>query len=202
MINSTLAKKNGNTVLEKHLEKNKNVDPDITPRGVYDVFCIDDDLMMRSFLRNTLKQNKNQRVHLFESGEDCLSALRRKQPDIIILDYHLSTQEDDNTILNGLEILEKIKELSPSSNVIMLSSQNEISVAIECLKKGAKDYIIKDNVMSVNIEKAINSVIKSLELRQEILFLSQKIKRDKLLIKGYFFIFLFLIAVVAFLVFK
>lgn len=151
-------------------------------------------------LQKTLKDHFDFAITVFENGEDCVKALGL-QPDIIILDYWLTEGEEDNPIMNGLDVLEKIKEHSPNSKVIMLSSQNEISIAVDCLKKGASDYLNKDVVMSVNVRKSVTSIIRSLELRYEINSLSQTIKRDKLLIRGYFFLVVFMLIMVCFLLF-
>jgi len=82
---------------------------------------------------------------------------------------------------------------------IILSGQNDIEVAVECLKKGAVDYVVKDMVMNVNLQKIFDKIIKSIELKSEIQSLSQVIKRDKLLMRGYLTIILLMAIGLAFL---
>ncbi len=206
MTQEQILKKSVSPVLKKNVNSVLKTNPVIEAPLIhlpdqYRVFCVDDDPMIRIHLRNTLKANKNIHVSLFESGEQCIKSLYQK-PDIVILDFHLSNLEDNSTTMNGLGILEKIKELSPDSKMIMLSSQDKIEVAVRCLKKGATDYIIKDDKMTLNIKKSIDSIVKSIELKSEITELSQKIKRDKLLMKGYFILTVALVFLSVFLLLR
>ena len=156
----------------------------------YRIFMVDDDLMMRKILHRSFADNEDLDIHLFATGEDCIAELAA-QPDIVVLDYHLSIF--DEKVMNGLDVLIKIKQYKPDTKVIMLSSQSEVAVAVQCLKKGAVDYVVKDDTMRLSIKKSVNNVIHRLELKKEIRLLSETVKRDKLLLKGYSAIILFLI---------
>ena len=158
----------------------------------YCLFFIDDSVMIRKMLKQIFAQEEKYDIYTFACGEDCLKELDKK-PDVVVLDFHLS---DDGSLMNGLETLSLIREKNPETNIIMLSNQNKIGVAVECLRKGASDYIIKDDVMSVSIKSAVNKIINSLELKAEISKLSETIKRDKLLIKGYFSIMVIMIILI------
>ncbi len=170
-----------------------------TTTGTYCLFCVDDSLMIRRMLEKVFKNNEQLELFSFANGEDAIEQLD-VYPEVVILDYHLSDHDQD--VMNGLEILRNIREKSPLTKIIMLSSQNEISIAVDCLKKGASDYIIKDDVMSLSVEKSVSSIIKSIELKKEIHTLAEVIKRDKLLIKGYFFVIFALVVLVAFLLLR
>ena len=119
-------------------------------------------------------------------GEDCIKDIP-EQPDIAILDYNLSIHPE---ALNGLQVLEKIIAESPNTQIIMLSAQEQVNVAIECLRKGAVDYVVKDEGIRININKVVSNIIKSIEQKEEIMLLSKTIKRDKLLMKGCLTLFL------------
>ncbi len=67
------------------------------------------------------------------------------------------------TAENGVEILKKIKEASPTSAVIMLSGQDKISVAVECMKNGAYDYVIKSESAFTRIENIFNNIGKHMK---------------------------------------
>ena len=162
----------------------------------YSLFFIDDSLMIRKMLEQVFNKSDTFDLHSFSNGEDAIGQLSI-QPTICVLDFHLS---DDNSLLNGLEILENIRLKSPETKVIMLSNQNEIGIAVNCLKKGASDYVIKDDVMSVSVENAVQKITKSLELKAEIDDLSQVIKRDKLLIKGYFGIIIIMLFIIVLMI--
>lgn len=153
---------------------------------VYKVFIVDDEAMVRKMLEFKLKNREDLELHSFSSGESCMESVKTIKPDIVILDYHMDTEKEG--AMNGLETLLKLVETTPDSQVAMLSSQDNVSVAVDVLKKGAVDYIIKNSVFGVNTESAIDKIIQGLELKAEINELSSRIKRDKLLMRGYFLI--------------
>jgi DNA-binding NarL/FixJ family response regulator len=105
------------------------------------IFVVDDDEMLSMALEDYLTRKTLHEVHLFSTGEECLKHLR-DQPDIIILDYHLNSVTKDAE--NGVKILEHIKKLKRDVQVIMLSSQDAYSVAIQTITRGAEEYVIKD----------------------------------------------------------
>ncbi len=161
----------------------------------YKVFIVDDEAMVRRMLEFKLKNREDLDIHSFSSGEACMENLTLR-PDIIILDYHMDTEKEG--AMNGLDTLLKIVETAPDSQVAMLSSQDNVSVAVDVLKKGAVDYIIKNSVFAINTESAIDKIIQGLELKDEINELSARIKRDKLLMRGYFLIIVALFVLVSY----
>lgn len=149
----------------------------------YKVFLVDDEMMIRRMIEFKLKERTDLEIHSFPSGEACIENLSLK-PEIVILDYHMDVAQEGK--MNGLDTLLQIVENAPDVKVAMLSSQDNVSVAVDVLKKGAVDYIVKDNLYALNAEKAIDKIIQGIELKEEIRKLTETIKRDKLLIRGYF----------------
>lgn len=115
-------------------------------------FIVDDDHFCASLYEQYLKNKNYSDVSYFQNGEECLDHLHLN-PNIIFLDHNM----DD---LNGFEVLKKIKRFNPNIYVVMVSGQENINTAVEALKYGAFDYLMKDgNVcdrMSETIEKIIN----------------------------------------------
>jgi two-component system, OmpR family, response regulator len=105
------------------------------------VFIVDDDQMVRQMMEDKLK-SFNHHVTSFGNGEDCLHYLS-ENPDVVVLDYHLD--KSIREAANGLQILEAIKKNYPNVHVIMLSSQEKYSLALQTIQKGAEQYVIKDN---------------------------------------------------------
>ncbi len=99
------------------------------------VFIVEDDLFNSNVYLKHLETLGFQNVHCFSNGFDCLNNIT-EQPEIILLDYHM----DD---LNGFETLKKIKRFDPNILTVIISGQTDMSVAIDSLKFGAFDYIIK-----------------------------------------------------------
>ncbi|MCX6244851.1 MAG: response regulator [Bacteroidetes bacterium] len=105
------------------------------------IFIVDDDAMLTEALKDYLTRRTPNDIHVFSTGEECLSHLS-ENPDVIILDYYLNTVQKDAA--NGMEILQVIKKHHPGLHVIMLSSQERYAVALQTLQKGAEQYVIKD----------------------------------------------------------
>ena len=156
----------------------------------YTVFLVDDEAMVRRMIEFKLKNRQDLNIQSYSSGEACVENLHQK-PDIIILDYHMDTENENN--MNGLDTLMKVLEVEPDAKVAMLSSQDNVGVAVDVLKKGAADYIVKNSVFAVNTETAIDKIIQGIELKEEIKELTATIKRDKLLMRGYAVIIFFLV---------
>ncbi len=79
-----------------------------------------------------------------------------QNPDVIILDYYLNSV--DKNAINGLETLDRIKAINPEIPVIMLSSQDKIDVAVNCMKHQAFDYIVKSETAFLRLQKTITTI--------------------------------------------
>ncbi len=119
------------------------------------LFIVDDD----PFINQLIIKRFNSEEYLvepFEYGEECIDALDR-DPDLIILDYYFF--KSGVKVLNGMEIFDKIREKKPDVPVIMLSGQDRGDVVLELARKGIDDYIIKDNSLIANLERAISEIL-------------------------------------------
>ncbi len=164
------------------------------PGKAYKVFLVDDEPMVHKMVSGQLKLIETLDIKSFYNGEDMIASINQR-PDIIVLDFHMDTVKKN--AMNGLQTLMKILELSPETKVIMLSSQDAIGTAVSVLKKGAVDYIVKDGVFGVKAKSAVEKVIQGLELNAEIKELTARIKRDKLVMRGFLLIILLLLIAIA-----
>lgn len=121
------------------------------------LFLVDDDALFLKSLEIDFKNQSDIQIETFKSGELCLKQLE-KHPDIIILDYHLNGI--DKNAMNGLDTLDEIKKHKPNLPVIMLSSQDKIDVAINCMHHHAQDYIVKSETAFLRLQKTITSIFK------------------------------------------
>ena len=117
----------------------------------------DNDLYAKSlqtFIQNRFPQLKE--VKTFRIGELCLMELHNN-PDIIIMDYYLNSKYQE--ALNGLEIIEQIKEQKPKTNIIVLSGQEKFNVVLEAIKQHNCLYVQKNqeafNKVSEHIEEIL-----------------------------------------------
>ena len=117
------------------------------------LFIVDDNKLMVTDLKHYLQNRFGLAVNIstFESGESCLKKVD-KDTNIIILDYFLDGK-------NGLEILKLVKEINPKTEVIMLSGNEDVALAIETFRAGAKDYVIKGHASWSKITQLVNMII-------------------------------------------
>jgi CheY-like chemotaxis protein len=121
------------------------------------IFVVDDDPFINRLVTKRFAGN-GFRLDSFENGEDCLKALH-KNPDLVILDYFFLDKADQKS-MNGMEVLDHIKEVKPNLPVIMLSGQEKGEVVLELARKGIDDYIIKDNNLIDNLDVAITDLFR------------------------------------------
>jgi DNA-binding NarL/FixJ family response regulator len=117
------------------------------------LFIVDDNKLMVADLKIYL-QNRfgaSIKISTFYDGESCLENVD-KHTNIVILDYFLGGK-------NGLEILKSIKAINQKTEVIMLSSNDNIALAIETFRMGAKDYVIKEIGSWKKLSKLVNFII-------------------------------------------
>lgn len=119
------------------------------------IFLVDDDLLFLKLLELQFLQEGDFEIETFASGELCLENLN-KQPDIVFLDYILDGF--NKSAINGIETLDKIKTFDDKIHVIMLSGQDKIEVAIECMHHKAFDYVVKSETAFHRIKKIITSI--------------------------------------------
>jgi DNA-binding NtrC family response regulator len=145
----------------------------------YKIFVVDDNNMFLKVMYKFLSLNERLEVFALASGRECISRLN-EMPDIISLDYTLPD-------FNGREILEKVMQITPQTQVIVVSGQNDINTAIDLLKLGAYDYIVKGIDTRDKILISIEKIIEKIELTNENVRLKQAITKEfnfRKLIKG------------------
>jgi DNA-binding NtrC family response regulator len=129
------------------------------------LFLVDDDVVFLKSLEMDFLQHENFTVQTFSSGEACITNLG-SLPDIIILDYHLDGI--DKNAMNGIETLDKIKAFNTGIPVIMLSSQDKIEVAVNCMHHKAFDYVVKSETAFVRLQKIIATIDRYQKMEKQI----------------------------------
>jgi DNA-binding NtrC family response regulator len=87
-------------------------------------------------------------------------------PDVIILDYRLDGI--DKTAINGIQTLDRIKVFNPDIPVVMLSEQDKIEVAIDCMHHRAFDYVVKSETAFIRLQKIITTIFKYKKMEKEL----------------------------------
>lgn len=126
------------------------------------IFIVDDDALFLKLLEIEYLQREGFMIEAYPTGELCIENLPHN-PDLIVLDYHLDGI--DKNAMNGMETLDKIKAYNPDIPVVILSSQDNIDVAIKCVDHRAIDYIVKNETALNNLHILIQDVFnyKSME---------------------------------------
>jgi DNA-binding NtrC family response regulator len=103
--------------------------------SVKKIFVVDDDPFSLHLYQQHLINLGYTDIRVFDNGTGCLNSLD-EQPDVIFLDHGME-------VLNGVEVLKKIKRFDPQIHVVFISGQEEVATAVNSLKYGAFDYIEK-----------------------------------------------------------
>ena len=129
------------------------------------LFLVDDDALFLKLLEIEFLKHADFSIETFATGELCLEQLT-KHPDVVILDYHLDGI--DKNAMNGIETLNKIKAFNSDIPVIMLSSQDKIEVAVDCMHHRAFDYVVKSETAFLRLQKAISSIFSYKKMEKEL----------------------------------
>ncbi len=119
------------------------------------LFLVDDEPIQNEMLKDYLSERFLFDLKVFESGEEALQNIGLN-PEIVILDYHLSGKNRDAK--NGLQVLQDVKEKSPDTQVVMLSGQDKLEVAVESMRHGAYDYVVKGETAFSRIENVLTNI--------------------------------------------
>lgn len=129
------------------------------------IFLVDDDAVFLKLQEIEFLAHADFSIETFASGELCLEHLDAN-PDVIVLDYHLDGI--DKHAMNGIETLDKIKAVNPDIPVIMLSSQDKIEVAINCMHHRAVDYVVKSETAFMRLQKIITNIFGYKKMEKEL----------------------------------
>jgi two-component system, OmpR family, response regulator len=119
------------------------------------IFLVDDEPIQNEMLKDYLSERFLYDIKVFDNGEEAIQNLNLN-PEIIVLDYHLNAHRPDAK--NGVEILKMIKDQSPDTQVIILSGQDKIDVAVDSMKYGAYDYVVKGETAFSRTENILNNI--------------------------------------------
>lgn len=131
-------------------------------KEIRNIFIVDDDPVQSTMLADHLSKYSYLNIQSYSSGEDCMANLEKEKPQIIFLDYYFD--KVGAGAMNGLEILKAIKSKSPQTEVVMWSGQDKIEVAVNTMKYGAFDYIVKSESAFHRSENVIFNIVRKLKL--------------------------------------
>lgn len=118
-----------------------------------EILIVEDERAIRSVLKNILEEeDKNFNIDEAEDGVKALSLIKEKEYDLVISDIKMPKKD-------GVEVLEKAIQYNPDILFIMISGHGDIDIAVDCIKKGAFDFITKPP----DLNRLLNSVRNALD---------------------------------------
>ncbi len=127
------------------------------PKKITTVYIIEDNDFERNMLVDFFEKYPNITVTGFSNGDECIKniVISKSSPNLILLDYFLDSTV--STSKDGLEILAKLKELSPASDFIMYTSIDNERIIELARKKGIIGYVIKGEKSYENLDSVLRS---------------------------------------------
>jgi two-component system, NtrC family, response regulator AtoC len=131
------------------------------------IFVVEDDVWYCNLLEYHLSLNPDYEIKKMHSAQECLAALH-ENPAIITLDYSLPDK-------NGAALMQAIKAFNPDIQVVIISGQEDVATAVELLKLGAYDYIVKNEDTKDRLWNTVNNIRQTLCLKEEISTLKEEL---------------------------
>jgi len=167
----------------------------MNPKNQIKIFIVEDNQLFSMTLKTYIETsfcapcsanyvNRNIKIFLFETGETCMEKFKVEKPQVVILDYHLNNRYPDAA--DGLKVLDWIKKENNKTNVIMLTNNDNIDIAIQSFKHGASDYVVKTETQFEKINYSLHNLFNIVDA-----------KNDVRRYRCFFGLFLFLFALLA-----
>ena len=106
-----------------------------SPKTPKNILYVDDEETLRLLVRNQLT-SEGYNVEVADDGDTAVEVMSRSPQDLVLLDIRMPR-------MSGIEVLEELKKRQIKPRIIMLTAVDDLSVAIQCVKLGANDYLTK-----------------------------------------------------------
>ncbi len=136
----------------------------------YTIYIVDDEKTIREGIAFEFEDDYT--VCTFETAEDAIQQFGQHEPDLILLDIELPG-------MKGSKAIQEFKSLKSDVLIIMITAYEDIKLVIECMKKGAYDYIVKPIHME-SLEITVANALETVRLKKEIWELKEKQIRENL----------------------
>jgi DNA-binding NtrC family response regulator len=122
------------------------------------ILVVDDDTLFREFVTETLSR-KAYEVHSAENGQRAVAMMEEADYDLVLSDIRMP-------LMDGLQVLERTRQLQPDARVIMITAHATVASAVDAIRRGAHDYIEKP-CSPDEIDVRIQNALEAQELRRE-----------------------------------
>jgi DNA-binding NtrC family response regulator len=122
------------------------------------IFIVEDNVAFSKIVEHLLLSNGYNNILIFSSGEECLKNIYQK-PNIIIQDYKLQG-------ISGINVLQRVKKVLPLCEFVFLSGQDNVDIAVNTMKLGAFDYIVKNETALQRLIQIIDNIVRLQKLNK------------------------------------
>ncbi|MCI5057178.1 MAG: response regulator [Flavobacteriales bacterium] len=129
------------------------------------IFIVDDDKVYLEGLKEFIKNKISTEVECFSTISECVKRVEETTPDLIIMDFHLSTTNNQH---NGLWMLQKIKNINKAIPIVMLTRENNLQLAVDSMRHGAFDFIQKGDHVFRKLEKVFERLNEKIQNRNSV----------------------------------
>ena len=133
----------------------------------YTILVVDDEALTQRTISRALRE-EGYEVCLASSGEEALEVFPREKPDIVLLDVVLPG-------IDGIEVLRNVRKQAPTAIVLMMSAYHQVERAVEAMKLGAFDYLIKP----FHLADLSNTIRRASEMLQLRIRVSETVQSEK-----------------------
>ncbi|MBK6834323.1 MAG: response regulator [Bacteroidetes bacterium] len=134
------------------------------------IFIVEDNKLFSKALvadiENTFSK-KSIKIQSFETGETCMLRFKEEMPQIVITDYHLNSKYPD--AVDGIKLLDLVKRENPKIYVVMLTSEDDINIALKSFHHGASDYVVKTETKFNKIHYSLANIFNLMDAKREAL---------------------------------
>ena len=128
------------------------------------VVIVDDHVMVREGIKQLLEMDGDiMVVGEASDGEEGLRVMEQTDPDVMLLDVNMPK-------MNGLEVLQKIKESGIKRNVLILTIHNEVEYLLRAVEIGVSGYVLKDSELAVLRRQYLYSTFSCSIITAELIF--------------------------------
>lgn len=134
------------------------------------IFIVEDNKLFSMALQSDIENafsKKEIKIQAFETGETCMLNFKEQKPQIVITDFHLNSKYPD--AIDGIKLLDLIKKESPETYVIMLTSEDDINIALKSFHHGASDYVVKTETKFKKIHYSLANIFYIMDAKKEAL---------------------------------
>ncbi len=125
------------------------------------IFIVEDEPSYAKAIHHSLSRKEYDNIKVFNDGESCLDNIHLN-PEIVLLDYDLGEEK-----MNGIQVLKKIKDKNPKTQVVFLTANENIEIATNTIKSGAYDYVVKNEAAPERIRNVLKRIIFENQIKNE-----------------------------------